>query len=162
MEALILVAESGGPTMFARIGVLRALNRKRPPTEAALLLRLASVENERSLKHTLDIRSHLDSHVLPYVRKVLRQARKRIGGLDLGLSLSLELKPFFIGIEAGVVPDIEVVPDHGPLALGAESGGSITFLNQISAPIRAPQAISAAASLASAASRTDVRPSQQC
>ena len=27
MEALILVAISGGPTMFARIGVLRALNR---------------------------------------------------------------------------------------------------------------------------------------
>jgi hypothetical protein len=27
MEALILVATSGGPTMFARIGVLRDLNR---------------------------------------------------------------------------------------------------------------------------------------
>jgi hypothetical protein len=27
MEALILVAERGGPTMFARIGVMRALNR---------------------------------------------------------------------------------------------------------------------------------------
>jgi len=27
MEALILVAESGGPMMFARIGVMRALNR---------------------------------------------------------------------------------------------------------------------------------------
>jgi hypothetical protein len=27
MEALILVAESEGPTMFARIGVMRALNR---------------------------------------------------------------------------------------------------------------------------------------
>jgi hypothetical protein len=27
MEALILVATLGGPTMFARIGVLRALNR---------------------------------------------------------------------------------------------------------------------------------------
>jgi hypothetical protein len=27
MEALILFAASGGPTMFARIGVLRALNR---------------------------------------------------------------------------------------------------------------------------------------
>ena len=27
MEALILVATSGGPTMFARIGVVRALNR---------------------------------------------------------------------------------------------------------------------------------------
>lgn len=29
MEALILVAESGGPTMFARIGMARALNRAR-------------------------------------------------------------------------------------------------------------------------------------
>jgi hypothetical protein len=27
MEALILVAELGGPTMFARIGIMRALNR---------------------------------------------------------------------------------------------------------------------------------------
>jgi hypothetical protein len=27
MEALMLVATSGGPTMFARIGVMRALNR---------------------------------------------------------------------------------------------------------------------------------------
>ncbi|MGV7218247.1 hypothetical protein, partial [Bradyrhizobium sp. UFLA05-112] len=26
MEALILVAEQGGPTMFARIGIMRALN----------------------------------------------------------------------------------------------------------------------------------------
>jgi hypothetical protein len=28
MEALILVASSGGPTMFARIGIVRALNRR--------------------------------------------------------------------------------------------------------------------------------------
>ena len=28
MEALILVAERGGPTMFARIGVMRGLNRR--------------------------------------------------------------------------------------------------------------------------------------
>jgi hypothetical protein len=28
MEALILVATSGGPTMFARIGIMRALNRQ--------------------------------------------------------------------------------------------------------------------------------------
>ena len=27
MEALLLVAESGAPTMFARTGVMRALNR---------------------------------------------------------------------------------------------------------------------------------------
>jgi hypothetical protein len=27
METLLLVAESGGPTMFARIGMMRALNR---------------------------------------------------------------------------------------------------------------------------------------
>jgi hypothetical protein len=27
MEALILVAALGGPTMFARIGIMRALNR---------------------------------------------------------------------------------------------------------------------------------------
>jgi hypothetical protein len=29
MEALLLVAESDGPTMFARIGVMRALNRRK-------------------------------------------------------------------------------------------------------------------------------------
>ncbi len=28
IESLMLVAELGGPTMFARIGVMRALNRK--------------------------------------------------------------------------------------------------------------------------------------
>jgi hypothetical protein len=28
MEALLLVAEDGGPTMFARIGIMRALNRR--------------------------------------------------------------------------------------------------------------------------------------
>jgi hypothetical protein len=27
MEALLLVADLGGPTMFARIGVVRAINR---------------------------------------------------------------------------------------------------------------------------------------
>jgi hypothetical protein len=31
MEALILVAEKGGPTMFARIGIMRALNRHHVP-----------------------------------------------------------------------------------------------------------------------------------
>lgn len=31
MEALILVAERGGPTLFARIGVMRALNRHYVP-----------------------------------------------------------------------------------------------------------------------------------
>ena len=31
MEALILVATLGGPTMFARIGVMRALNRHVEP-----------------------------------------------------------------------------------------------------------------------------------
>jgi hypothetical protein len=30
-EALILVAETGGPAMFARIGIMRALNRHRQP-----------------------------------------------------------------------------------------------------------------------------------
>ena len=29
-EALILVAEQGGPTMFARIGIMRALNGGKP------------------------------------------------------------------------------------------------------------------------------------
>ncbi len=31
MQALILVATSGGPTMFARIGIMRALNRHVEP-----------------------------------------------------------------------------------------------------------------------------------
>ena len=30
MQALLLVAESDGPTMFARIGMMLALNRRRP------------------------------------------------------------------------------------------------------------------------------------
>jgi hypothetical protein len=32
-EALLLVAESGGPTMLARIGVMRALNAGKPDPE---------------------------------------------------------------------------------------------------------------------------------
>ena len=32
MEALILIAEKGGPTMFARIGFMRGLNRHVPRT----------------------------------------------------------------------------------------------------------------------------------
>jgi hypothetical protein len=36
MEALLLVAESGGPTMFARIGMMQALNRHRPEAAPAL------------------------------------------------------------------------------------------------------------------------------
>jgi hypothetical protein len=35
MEALILVATSGGPTMFARTGIMRALNRGKPDTAIA-------------------------------------------------------------------------------------------------------------------------------
>ena len=31
IEALVLVAEKNGPTMFARIGVMRALNRHHAP-----------------------------------------------------------------------------------------------------------------------------------
>jgi hypothetical protein len=34
MEALMLVVERGGPTMFARIGIMRALNRGKPPPDA--------------------------------------------------------------------------------------------------------------------------------
>jgi hypothetical protein len=35
MEALLLVAEHDGPTMFARIGMMRALNRRRPEVAPA-------------------------------------------------------------------------------------------------------------------------------
>jgi hypothetical protein len=35
MEALLLVAESDGPTMFARIGMMRALNRNKPASKNA-------------------------------------------------------------------------------------------------------------------------------
>lgn len=38
MEALLLVAEHDGPTMFARIGVMRALHRHKQP-QAALTSR---------------------------------------------------------------------------------------------------------------------------
>jgi hypothetical protein len=31
MEALLLVVERGGPTLFARIGIMRALNRQHVP-----------------------------------------------------------------------------------------------------------------------------------
>jgi hypothetical protein len=35
MEALLLVAETDGPTMFARIGVMRALDHRKPAPEIA-------------------------------------------------------------------------------------------------------------------------------
>jgi hypothetical protein len=35
MEALLLVAEHDGPTMFARIGMMRALNRSKPAPKIA-------------------------------------------------------------------------------------------------------------------------------
>ena len=35
MEALILVATKGGPTMLPRIGMMRALNADGPPEPAA-------------------------------------------------------------------------------------------------------------------------------
>ncbi|MHC2619191.1 hypothetical protein ACVIW2_001223 [Bradyrhizobium huanghuaihaiense] len=34
MEALLLVVEFAGPTMFARIGIMRALNRGKPPPDS--------------------------------------------------------------------------------------------------------------------------------
>jgi hypothetical protein len=34
MQALMLVAEHDGPTMFARIGMMRALHRNRPNAAA--------------------------------------------------------------------------------------------------------------------------------
>jgi hypothetical protein len=40
MEALLLVADLGGPTMFARIGVMRALNRS---VERVLILRASII-----------------------------------------------------------------------------------------------------------------------
>jgi hypothetical protein len=33
MEALLLVVERGGPTMMARIGIMRALNRGKPTSK---------------------------------------------------------------------------------------------------------------------------------
>jgi hypothetical protein len=41
MEALILVATHGGPTMFARIGVMRALHRHKPKTVSTPRLKRA-------------------------------------------------------------------------------------------------------------------------
>ncbi len=45
MEALILVASSGGPTMFARIGVMQALNR------GSTAPRLTFGQDRRRLRH---------------------------------------------------------------------------------------------------------------
>jgi hypothetical protein len=39
VEALLLIAERGGPTMLARIGMMRALNRDKPKKIAPLPLR---------------------------------------------------------------------------------------------------------------------------
>jgi hypothetical protein len=34
MNELVLVAESGGPTMLARVGIMRALNRRQTAPDA--------------------------------------------------------------------------------------------------------------------------------
>jgi len=43
MEALLLVAEHDGPTMFARIGMMRAINRHAPKAAPAPRRRRAKV-----------------------------------------------------------------------------------------------------------------------
>lgn len=45
IEALLLVAEHGGPTMFARIGMMRALNRHHKP--------VATPRKERAKKYKI-------------------------------------------------------------------------------------------------------------
>jgi hypothetical protein len=47
MEALILVAERGGPTMFARIGIMRALNHGKPNPELEPSRKLAGLTASR-------------------------------------------------------------------------------------------------------------------
>jgi hypothetical protein len=45
MQSLILVAERDGPTMFARIGVMRALHRDKPKAATAPRRKRAKVYN---------------------------------------------------------------------------------------------------------------------
>ena len=88
--------------------------------EPSLLLRPTSVENERGLKHPLNVCSHFHGNVLPYGGKVLCQVRKRPGGFDLGLLLSVEFQAFLVRVQTGVVPDVEVVPGHKPPSFEGE------------------------------------------
>jgi hypothetical protein len=137
-------ADVGGPTLFARIGVVGAFglallpdinpgktttsgsaqaeegSMPRPPTDAPLLLRPTSVENECGLKHPLNVRPHFHGNVLPYGGKILRQIRKRPSGFDLGLLLSVEFQTFLVRVQTGVIPDVEVVPGHAPPSFEGE------------------------------------------
>ena len=49
-QALILVATSGGPTMLARIGMMRALHRHEPRSPPAKVTPLSSAEIRRRLE----------------------------------------------------------------------------------------------------------------
>jgi hypothetical protein len=60
-EALILVAETGGPAMFARIGIRRALNRHRQPApephrKRAKAYRIAGKNRRRAADKRIKIR----------------------------------------------------------------------------------------------------------
>jgi hypothetical protein len=53
MKALILVATLGGPTMFARIGIMRALNRQvAPKGHNPVKARHCSVDNRARKTHS--------------------------------------------------------------------------------------------------------------
>jgi len=103
---------------------------KRPPTEAALLrrdvhahcgepwrllLRRWRLEDEGGLEHPPGVGADFDRNVCSILvsRQVAREAAQCLRRLDLCFALGSKLQSLFVGIEAGVVSDIEKVPDHG-------------------------------------------------
>jgi hypothetical protein len=60
IEAFILVADLNGPTMFARIGIMRALNRGRAPASSIRRARIiiGAGENSRGTNDRLDLRRY--------------------------------------------------------------------------------------------------------
>jgi hypothetical protein len=52
MEALLLVAESGGPTMVTRMGVMRALNHRRPTPKITPRRKALKGLQDRAMKTT--------------------------------------------------------------------------------------------------------------
>ena len=85
IKALMLVAEYGGPTMMARIGIMRALNRRGSPNKSWLKLSFA-VSEAPPCGRPAKARWHGDSKDFPFAashrhhpRTINRPQPKRAG-----------------------------------------------------------------------------------
>ena len=84
-------------------------------SRGGLLLRCRRLEDEGGLEHPPGVGADFDRNVCSILvsRQVARKAAQCLRRLDLCFALGSKLQSLIVGIEAGVVSDIEKVPDHG-------------------------------------------------